>query len=41
MYTFAHRVMLGIGDNSPDFSGMGMVGLLKHLFDMMLEKCGV
>jgi hypothetical protein len=41
MYAFAHRVMLGIGDSSPDFSGMGMVGLLKQLFDMLLEKCGV
>ena len=41
MYTFSHRVMLGIGDNSPGFSGMGMVGLLKYMFDMMLERCAV
>ena len=41
MYTFAHRVMLGIGDSSPGFSGMGMVDLIKCMFDMMLERCAV
>ena len=52
LYAFASRRMLGIGDNSPsipgmesagatNFSGMGMVDLLRYLFDMLLETCGV
>ena len=39
-YAFASRMMLGIGDNAPNFTGMGMVEMLKYTFDMMLEKCG-
>ena len=39
-YTFATRMMLGIGDNNPDFVGRGMAGMLKDTFDMMFEKCG-
>jgi AcrR family transcriptional regulator len=39
-YTFATRMMLGIGDSEPDFAGMGMVEMLRHTLDMMLEKCG-
>ena len=38
-YTFSTRMMLGIGDSEPDFTGMGMAGLLRNTFDMMLEKC--
>jgi hypothetical protein len=37
IYSFASRMMLGIGDNSPDFSGMGMLELLRYGFDMMLK----
>ena len=40
-YSFATRMMLGIGDNAPDFKGMGMVDMLRYTFDVMLEKCGV
>ena len=39
-YAFASRMMLGIGDSSPGFSGMSMAELLKHTYDLMFEKCG-
>ena len=37
-YTFAVRAMLGIGDAASDFTGLGMAGLLRNTFDIMLEK---
>ena len=40
-YTFSNRAVLGNGDSSPGFSGMGMVDLLRNLFDKMLLLCGV
>ena len=40
LYAFASRRMLGIGDDSPNLSGMGMVDLLRYLFDMLFETCG-
>ena len=40
MYSYAARMMMGIGDNAPDYTGMGMVELLKYTFEMMLERCG-
>jgi len=40
-YAFATRSMLGIGDSTPDFTGMGMVELLKYTFKLMLEQCAV
>ena len=39
-YTFATRMMLGIGDNAPGFSGRGMADLYRYTFDLMLEKTG-
>jgi AcrR family transcriptional regulator len=39
-YTFATRLLLGIGDSEPDFTGMGMVEMLRNSIDIMLEKCG-
>ena len=39
-YSFAARMMLGIGDKTPDFSGRGMEEMLRYTFDMMLEKFG-
>ena len=39
VYTFASRSMLGIGDSTPDFSGMGLMELLKLTFDNMLKTC--
>ena len=36
-YAFATRSMLGIGDAAPGFSGMGMEGLLRETFTLMLE----
>ena len=41
MYTFSNRFMLGIGDSAPDYTGMGMNDMLKTLYDMMLNTCGV
>jgi AcrR family transcriptional regulator len=38
-YSFSLRMMLGIGDNAPDFNGMGMVKMLRHTFDLMFETC--
>jgi len=40
-YTFATRMMLGIGDNSPEFVGKGMMEMLKNTFEIMLIQCGV
>ena len=39
LYTFASRMLLGIGDRSPDFAGMDMAGMLKFTLDLMFEKC--
>ena len=39
IYAFASRLLLGIGDSSPGFSGMGMIDLLKNLYDIMLKTC--
>jgi len=41
IYTFASRMLLGIGDNEPDFSGMGLSELLQTLYNMMMKTCGV
>ena len=40
IYAFASRMLLGIGDQAPDFSGLGMEELLRSVYDMMLEICG-
>ena len=40
-HTFATRRLLGIGDDSAEFKGMGMAELLRGTLDLMLEKCGV
>ena len=39
-FSFATRLMLGIGDNSPGFTGKGMVEILKSTFDLMFTTCG-
>ena len=38
-HTFATRSMLGIGDSTPEFTGMGMAELLRCTFDIMLDRC--
>jgi len=40
-FSFATRMMLGIGDSSPGFTGKGMGELLKSTFDLMFKTCGV
>jgi AcrR family transcriptional regulator len=40
IYTFASRTLLSIGDSSSEFSGMGMLELMRNLYDMMLKSCG-
>ena len=40
-YTFGSRMMLGIGDNLPNYTGMNMGELLREMFDMMLKMCAV
>ena len=39
-YSFAARMMLGIGDNDPEFTGMGMLDIMRYTFDLMLKVCG-
>ena len=41
MYAFSSRMLLGIGDQSPDFSGMGLRELLWNMYDSMLKTCGI
>ena len=40
LYAFSNRMMLGIGDGSRDFSGMGMSELLGFMFKLMITKEG-
>ena len=40
IYTFASRMLLGIGDQEPGFSGKGLPDLLRDMYDMMLRTCG-
>ena len=40
IYAFTSRLLLGIGDSSPDFNGMDMIELLRNLYDLMLKTCG-
>jgi len=39
LYAFSVRIMLGIGDNNPEFTGRGMAEMLRYTFDLMFEKC--
>ena len=39
-YSFATRMMLGIGDNTPEFKGRGMEEMLKCTFDILLKQYG-
>ena len=39
-YTFALRMMLGIGDRSHEFSGRGMTEMHRSTFELLLETCG-
>ena len=41
LYTFANRLMLGIGDSSPEFSGLSMVEMLRDMYDMMFKLYGI
>ena len=41
LYSFASRTLLGIGDNTPEYFGMGMVDLLKATFELMFQTCSV
>ena len=40
MYTFDSRRLLGIGENLPNFSGMGLVDLMTNVCNIMLKTCG-
>ena len=41
LYTFASRMVLGIGDDLPDFRGKGLADSLRDLFELLLKTCGV
>ena len=40
-YTYSNRAILGNGDSSPGFSGLGMIDLLRKVYDTMFLLCGV
>jgi len=40
LYAFPSRTMLGIGEDSADFSGMDLKGLLSDMFDTVLKLYG-
>ena len=40
-YTFSNRAILGNGDASPEYKGLGMVDILRKLYDTMFYLCGV
>ena len=40
VYAFSSRMLLGIGDQEPDFSGKGLSDLLRDMYDMMLRTWG-
>jgi AcrR family transcriptional regulator len=39
MYTFASRLVLGVGDGSQGFTGRGMIDMLRSTFELMLKTC--
>ena len=39
-YSFAARMMLGIGDNAPGYTGLHMADMLRFTFETMLQLCG-
>jgi hypothetical protein len=41
LYAFASRMMLGIGENSPNYSGMSVTELFRQLFEIMLKMSAV
>lgn len=41
LYTYSSRVLLGIGDVSPDYVGMKMSELLRVTYDQMLNTCAI
>ena len=40
VYTFASRMLLGIGDQAPNFSGKGLLDLLLDMYDMLFRIWG-
>ena len=40
IYTFASRLLLGIGDSDPGFTGKNLSELVHDMCSIMLEKCG-
>ena len=41
LYTFSSRMLLGIGDASPGFTGMGMTDIIRFQFSLMFSTCAV
>ena len=41
LYAFSSRMLLGIGDGSPSFTGMGMRDLLKYMIEQVLSTFAV
>jgi len=41
LYTFASRMVLGIGDDLPEYRGKGLADSLRDLFELLLKTCGV
>jgi len=40
LYAFASRMLMGIGDSSPNYSGMNMFELMHEMCEMLLKTCG-
>ena len=41
LYAFSSRVLLGIGDASPDFTGMGMADIIRFQLNLMFSAYAV
>jgi len=41
LYAFANRLLMGIGDSSPGFTGKSLYEMVWKVFDMMLKACSV
>ena len=40
LYAYSNRMLLGIGDSSPNYTGLSMEGVILEVLDLMLKVCG-
>ena len=41
IYAFLDRKMMGFGEDSPGYKGLGVRGLLLYMYEMLIKICGV